>query len=252
MMARGTAAKATLVTGAGAGIGRAVALAFASDGAAVMVGDIDDALGRQTVELIQRGGGRAVYQRCDVSVGADVERLVEATVQTFGCLDYACNIAGIHNPLPESLEGADEEIWDRIIAVNLKGVFLCMKYEIRAMLAQGRGVVVNMASVAGLVAEPGCYAYVASKHGILGLTKTAAFDYAKQGIRINAVCPAAVETPGLMRSPEDFRQKLKEETPLGRIGRPEEIAAAVMWLCSEPAAFVTGTGIVVDGGVTTV
>ena len=245
-------AKTVLVTGAGSGIGRAVALAFAHEGAAVMVGDIDEAAASGTVKLIREAGGRAAYRRCDVSKNDDVEVLVEATINELERLDYACNVAGIHNPVPESLAEADEETWDRIIATNLKGVFLCMKHEVRAMLAQGHGVIVNMSSVSGLFAEPGCYAYVASKHGILGLTKTAAFDLAKRGIRVNAVCPAAIETPGLLQSPEEFLQKLRETTPVGRIGRSEEVAAAVLWLCSDLAGFVTGTGIVIDGGVTTV
>ena len=245
-------AKTVLVTGAGSGIGRAVALAFANEGAAVMVGEIDGAAANETVKLVHKAGGKAAYRQCDVSKNADVEGLVDETLREFGRLDYACNVAGIHNPARETLVEADEEMWDRIIATNLKGVFLCMKHELRAMLPQGHGVIVNMASVAGLFAEPGCYAYVASKHGILGLTKTAAFDHAKQGIRINALCPAAIETPGLLRSTEEFLQKLREETPVGRIGRPEEVAAAVLWLCSDLAAFVTGAGIVIDGGVTTV
>lgn len=245
-------AKTALVTGAGSGIGRAVALAFAEQGVAVMVADIDEAAATETVDLVRRGGGQAAFRRCDVSQSVEVKHLVEQTIEVFGRLDFACNVAGIHNALPESLAEADEVIWDRIIATNLKGVFLCMKHEVRAMAAQGHGVIVNMASVAGLFAEPGCYAYVASKHGILGLTKTAAFDYAKTGIRINAVCPAAIETPGLLQAPEEFRRMLRETTPVGRIGRPEEVASAVMWLCSDLAGFVTGTGIVIDGGVTTV
>jgi NAD(P)-dependent dehydrogenase (short-subunit alcohol dehydrogenase family) len=244
--------KAALVTGAGSGIGRAVALAFAQEGAAVMVGEIDGTAAEETVALARERGGTAAWRRCDVSRNEDVERLVQGTVQEFGRLDFACNIAGIHNPERVLLADADEEEWDRIIATNLKGVFLCMKHELGPMLTQGHGVIVNMASVAGLLAEPGCYAYVASKHGIVGLTKTAAFDYARQGIRINAVCPAAVETPGLLSSPEEFLQMLRESTPVGRIGKPEEVAAAVLWLCSDLAGFVTGTGIVIDGGVTTV
>ena len=178
--------------------------------------------------------------------------MIEAAVKEFGRLDYACNNAGIHNPLPESLIEADEEMWDRIIAVNLKGVFLCIKHEVRQMLSQGHGVIVNIASLAGILAESGCYAYVAAKHGIMGLTKTAAFDYAKTGIRINAICPAAIDTPGLAEAPEEFRRRLRETTPVGRIGRPEEVASAVLWLCSDLAGFVTGAGIVMDGGVSTV
>ena len=243
--------RAALVTGAGSGIGRAVALAFAGEGAAVMVGDLDPAAGTETVELARTAGGSAAFEQCDVSKSVEVERLVARTMAAFGRLDFACNVAGIHAG-PEPLADADEAAWDAVIATNLKGVFLCMKHEVRAMLPQGHGVIVNMASVAGLLAEPGCYAYVASKHGILGLTKTAAFDLARTGVRVNAVCPAGVETPGLMRAPEEFRQKLRESTPVGRVGRPEEVAAAVLWLCSDLAGFVTGSGVVIDGGVTTV
>ena len=241
-----------LVTGAGSGIGRAVAVAFAKAGAMVAVADISSEDGSETVRLIEEVAGKAVYQFCDVSKNGDVQAMVDGTVEKFGRLDYACNIAGIHNPMPETLIDADEETWDRIIAVNLKGVFLCMKHEVRHMVGQGKGAIVNMASLAGILAEPGCYAYVAGKHGIMGLTKTAAFDYAKAGIRINALCPAAIDTPGLQRAPEEFRQRLREATPVGRIGTPEEVAAAVLWLCSDSAGFVTGTGLVMDGGVSTV
>ena len=244
--------RVALVTGAGSGIGRAVALAFAKAGATVVVADIDLAEGSETVRLIEQAGATAVFQSCDVAKNSDVQAMVDGTVRRFGRLDFACNIAGIHNPMPETLVDADEETWDRVIAVNLKGVFLCMKHEVRHMVGQGKGVIVNMASLSGILAEPGCYAYVASKHGIMGLTKTAAFDYAKAGIRINAVCPAAIDTPGLQRAPEDLRQRLRETTPVGRIGTPEEVAAAVLWLCSDAAGFVTGTGIVLDGGVSTV
>ena len=241
-----------LVTGAGSGIGRAVALAFADAGAAVAVADISPRDGEETAALIRQAGATAAFYACDVSNGGDVRAMVEGTVVRFGRLDYACNVAGIHNAAPEALADADEDTWDRIIAVNLTGVFLCMKYEVRHMTASGGGAIVNMASLAGLLAEPGCYAYVASKHGILGLTKTAAFDHAKAGIRVNAVCPAGVDTPGLQRAPEEFRQMLRESTPVGRLGTPEEVAAAVLWLCSDAAGFVTGTGLVMDGGVSTI
>ena len=241
-----------LVTGGGSGIGRAVALAFAEAGAAVAVADISSRDGEETATLIAQAGATAAFYPCDVSNGGDVRAMVEGTVARFGRLDYACNVAGIHNAAPESLADADESIWDRIIAVNLTGVFLCMKYEVRHMAAAGRGAIVNMASLAGMLAEPGCYAYVASKHGILGLTKTAAFDHAKAGIRINAVCPAGVDTPGLRKAPEEFRQMLRQSTPVGRLGAPEEVAAAVLWLCSDAAGFVTGTGLVMDGGVSTI
>ena len=243
--------KVALVTGAGSGIGRATAIAFGKAGSTVVVADISPAEGPETVRVIEEAGGKAAYQFCDVSRNGDVQAMVDRTVEEFGRLDFACNIAGIHNPMPESLADADEETWDRIIAVNLKGVFLCMKHEVRHMLKQGKGVIVNMASLAGILAEPGCYAYLAS-NGIMGLTKVAAFDYAKAGICINAVCPAAIDTRGLQQAPEEFRRRLREATPLGRIGAPEEVAAAVLWLCSDSAGFVTGTGIVLDGGVSTV
>jgi NAD(P)-dependent dehydrogenase (short-subunit alcohol dehydrogenase family) len=252
MIMKGIRGRATLVTGAGSGIGRAVALAFGEAGARVVVADIDSKGGQETTRLIREAGGQAVFQTCDVSKASDVQAMVQATVREFGRLDFACNIAGIHNPMPESLVDANEETWDRIIAVNLKGIFLCMKYEVRQMLAQKKGSIVNMSSLAGILAESGCYAYVASKHGIMGLTKTAAFDYARKGIRINAICPAGIETPGLMEAPEEFRQRLRETTPVGRIGTPAEVASAVLWLCSSGAGFVTGSGLVMDGGVSTV
>jgi NAD(P)-dependent dehydrogenase (short-subunit alcohol dehydrogenase family) len=244
--------KLALVTGAGAGIGRAVAVAFGLAGARVMVSDIDEEAVRGTVRLIEAAGGAAAYRLCDVSKAGDVQEMIEAVVKQFGRLDYACNNAGIHNPTPEALAEADEQVWDRIIAVNLKGVFLCMKHEVRQMIVQKSGVIVNIASLSGIVAEPGCYAYVATKHGIMGLTKTAAFDYAKNGIRVNAVCPGPIDTPGLAEAGEEFKQRLRETTPVGRIGRPDEVAAAVLWLCSDVAGFVTGTGFVMDGGISTV
>jgi NAD(P)-dependent dehydrogenase (short-subunit alcohol dehydrogenase family) len=244
--------KVALVTGAGSGIGRAIAHAFGKAGAIVIVADIDSRLGMETAELILQEKGRAEYQPCDVSKAAEVKAMVDGVITRFARLDYACNNAGIHNPTPESLTDADEEVWDRIIAINLKGVFLCMKHEVRHMIEQGGGVIVNTASLSGIVGEPGCYAYVAAKHGIMGLTKTAAFDYARSGIRVNAVCPGPIDTPGLAEAPEEFKQRLRETTPVGRLGTPSEVASAVMWLCSDLAGFVTGTGIVMDGGISTV
>lgn len=244
--------KVALVTGAGAGIGRAVALAFSQAGARVMVTDVNGNAAQETLSLIEAAGGIAAYLLCDVSRTTDIKNMVIAVIEKFGRLDYVCNNAGIHNPIPESLINADEQVWDRIIAVNLKGVFICMKYEVQHMVTQGSGVIVNIASLSGLLAESGCYAYVAAKHGIMGLTKTAAFDYAKAGIRINAICPGPIDTPGLAEAGIEFRQKLNEWTPVGRIGTPEEVAAAVIWLCSDSAAFITGTGIVMDGGISTI
>jgi NAD(P)-dependent dehydrogenase (short-subunit alcohol dehydrogenase family) len=244
--------KTVLVTGAGSGIGRSIAIAFGEQGALVVAADISKKLGDETVHLITGLGGKAVFRSCDVSKKGDIKVLIENIVQDSGRLDYACNNAGIHNPTPEFLPNADEDMWDRIIAVNLKGVFLCMKYEVQAMLKQKCGVIINISSLSGILAEPGCYAYVAAKHGVMGLTKTAAFDFAKTGIRINAVCPGPVDTPGLAEAPQKFRQRLKDTNPLGRIGKPEEIAAAVLWICSDLAGFVTGTGIIIDGGLSTV
>lgn len=244
--------KTALVTGAGSGIGRGIAQAFGEKGAMVVAADISRELADGTVRLIRERGGKAEFRSCDVSNKGDVQILIENIIKDFGHLDYACNNAGIHNPTPEFLLDVDEEMWDRIIEINLKGVFLCMKYEVQAMLKEGRGVIINISSLSGILGEPGSYAYSAAKHGVMGLTKTAAYDFAKSGIRINAVCPAAVDTPGLAAAPQEFREKLKDDIPLGRIGKPEEIAGAVLWLCSDQASFVTGTGLIIDGGVSTV
>ncbi len=244
--------KIALVTGAGSGIGRSIAMAFGEQGAIVAVADISQKGADETVDLITGQGGKAVFMPCDVSKKEDVKALVENMVNRFGRLDYACNNAGIHNPDIEFLPDADEGVWDRIIAVNLTGVFLCMKYEIRQMLKQKCGVIVNIASMSGILAEPGSYAYAASKHGVMGLTKTAAIDVVKSGIRVNAVCPAAVDTPGIAEAPRELRQKFIDSNPMGRMARPEEIADTVLWLCSDMAGFITGTGIIIDGGVSTV
>lgn len=244
--------KTVLVTGAGSGIGRSIAKAFGELGALVVVSDISQEEAEDTVSLITEKGGKAVFRHCDVSRSKEVQALIEGIVKEYGSLDFACNNAGIHNPDVEFLPDAEEEVWDRIMAVNLKGVFLCMKYEVREMLKQKSGVIVNISSMSGLLGEPGSYAYAASKHGIMGLTKTAAFEFAKSGIRINAVCPAAVDTPGFAEAPPEFRQKYIDTNPMGRLAKPEEIAATVLWLCSDMAGFVTGTGIVIDGGVSTV
>jgi NAD(P)-dependent dehydrogenase (short-subunit alcohol dehydrogenase family) len=243
--------KIALVTGAGSGIGKAIALAFAQEGASVVVADVDSLGGEETVSKIKDLGGRGKFLKCDVSRKADVQTLVAETINEFGQLDFACNNAGVHHPKPESFTEIEEEEWDRITATNLKGVFFCMQSEILQMQKQGGGVIVNVASMAGIVAEPGGYCYTASKHGVMGLTKVAAFEYAQKGIRINAVCPAVVDTPLVDALPEETRQMMLGMHPIGRFGRPEEIAGAVMWLCSDLAGFVTGTGVILDGGIST-
>jgi NAD(P)-dependent dehydrogenase (short-subunit alcohol dehydrogenase family) len=251
-MARTMMGKTALVTGAASGIGRATALAFADEGANVVVGDINENGGKETVHLVQQAGVKGLFVRCDVSKGEEVKDMVGRTVKEFGRLDFACNDAGIHQPLPEPLTDVDEDMWDKIIAVNLKGVMLCMKHEVQPMLKQGGGVIINIASLGGLFAEPGSYAYTASKHGVMGLTKVAAFQYARDGVRISAVCPAVIETPMVAMAPEEVKEYLKSLHPIGRFGKPEEVAAAVMWLCSDLSAFVTGTGVVLDGGASAV
>jgi NAD(P)-dependent dehydrogenase (short-subunit alcohol dehydrogenase family) len=244
--------KVALVTGAASGIGRAIAVAFANEGANVVVADIDEKAGKEAVSFVEGVGVKGLFVKCDVSKGEDVKNMIDAATREFGRLDFACNDAGIHNPLPESLTDVDEDMWDKIIAVNLKGVMLCMKHEVPPMMKQGSGVIVNIASLGGLFAEPGSYAYTASKHGVMGLTKVAAFQYARDGIRISAVCPAVIETPMLAMAPEEVKQYLKSLHPIGRFGKSEEVAAAVIWLCSDQSAFVTGAGIVLDGGASTV
>ncbi|CAB1059426.1 Oxidoreductase, short-chain dehydrogenase/reductase family [Olavius sp. associated proteobacterium Delta 1] len=244
--------KNALVTGGGSGIGRAVGLAFADEGVNVAVADVDESGGKESVRLLEQAGVNALFIQCDVSKGGEVKEMVKKVAKQFERLDYACNSAGIHNDLPGSLADVEQEDWDRIIAVNLTGVFLCMKYEIRQMVNQGSGVIVNIASLGGLLAEPGSPAYTASKHGVMGLTKVAALECARDGVRINAVCPAVVETPMLAPAPEEVKQYLKSLHPIGRFGKPEEVAAAVMYLCSDLAGFTTGTGLVLDGGASVV
>lgn len=242
--------KAALVTGAGMGIGRATALAFGEQGAGVVVADVNPDAGKETVQLLEKAGGKAMFVQCDVSKGEDVKAMIDVTLGAFGRLDYACNIAGIHEPAPPTpLTDLDESLWKRIMDVNLNGVMLCMKYEVSPMLKQGGGVIVNIASLGGITHDPGYYAYTASKHGVVGLTKVAAIAYAKEGIRVNSICPAVVETPMFASAPEEVRCEMASWHPIGRVGKPEEIAGAVMWLCSDQAGFVTGTAVIMDGGI---
>lgn len=243
--------RVALVTGAGSGIGRATALAFARAGAKVIVGDLNIESGRATVEQINAEGGASTFISVDVTNAIDVETLIRDGVETFGRLDFACNNAGIAG---DKLPTADstEENWDRIIDTNLKGVWLCMKYEIRQMLTQGRGAIVNIASVNAVAVYEGRPAYNAAKSGVVQLSRSAAVEYGRAGIRFNAVCPGATRTPMMdylvARDPE-WEKVMSAKFPLGRIGEPEEIAAAVLWLCSDAASFITGHALVVDGGL---
>ena len=249
-MSKSFAGKVALVTGASSGIGRATALAFAREGAKVVVSDVVVDGGNETVQLIKKAGGEATFVKADVAQTADVESLVQQTVATYGRLDCAHNNAGISGPLTTVADTAESK-WDRVLAINLKGVWLCMKYELQHMSKQGSGAIVNTASGAGLVGIAGASAYVASKHGVLGLTKTAALEYAKQGIRVNAVCPGVIETPMVQRLTDrhpSAAEAMVAGHPIGRVGKPEEIAEAVIWLCSEAASFVTGLAMSVDGG----
>ena len=251
-MAEGMKGKVALVTGAGEGIGRGTALAFARERAAVAVVDIDAALGEATVRMIKEAGGEAVYVPCDVTKSADVQKMVESTVKTLGRLDFAFNNAGIQtNPLP--IIDYPEEWWHRVINTDLTGVWLCMKYEIPQMLKQGKGAIVNTASVAGFIGTPGITAYTAAKHGVVGLTKTVALEFATAGIRVNAVCPGAIKTrlvDDIIRAVPAMEKMLMEAHPIGRFGVVEEVAGAVVWLCSDAASFVTGHSMTIDGGLT--
>lgn len=243
--------KVALVTGGGSGIGQATALIFAREGAKVVVADINVEGGEETVRQIQAAGGDATFVKTDVSKAAEVEALVNKTVQTYGQLDCAFNNAGIEGAAKFTTECTEEE-FDRTIAVNVTGVWLCMKYEIQHMLSHGGGSIVNTASAAGLIGLPSASDYVASKHAVVGLTKTAALEYAKAGIRVNAVCPGAIDTPMIARSAQaipGFDELAVAMEPVGRFGQSSEIGEAVAWLCSDAASFVTGIPMSVDGGM---
>ncbi|HCG41077.1 MAG TPA: short chain dehydrogenase [Pseudomonas sp.] len=243
-----------LVTGGGAGIGRATALAFAAEGIRVMVSDIAVDKAEETVELIRHSGGEATFQRTDVTRSDEVAGLMSATTQRYGRLDYAFNNAGILIENGRLADGSESQ-FDAIMSVNVKGVWLCMKHQLPLMVAQGGGVIVNTASVTGLVGAPTTSLYSASKHAVIGLTKSAAIEYAKKNIRINAVCPSVTDTEMFQRTlaanpkAADFVAQIH---PVGRIGKPEEVAAAVLYLCCDAAAFTTGHSLVVDGGATAI
>jgi len=242
--------KIALVTGGSTGIGRATALLFARHGAKLVIGDVNPA-GQETVAAIEREGGTARFVETDVRDSGQVENLVAVAVKTYGGLHFAFNNAGVL-PAGALLADVEEAVFDQVVAVDLKGVFLSMKYEIQHMLKAGGGVIVNNASIAGMIAEPGISPYVAAKHAVIGLTKAAGIEYAAQGIRINAVAPGLVET-GMTKhwfADEKTRSALLGNTPIGRAARPEEIADMVLFLCSDSASFAAGQAFVVDGGYT--
>ena len=243
--------KVVLVTGGSRGIGRATALLFAQSGAKVVIGDIDPA-GSETVEEIKRDGGEAIFVRTDVSDEGDVKNLIATAVKTYGGLHCAFNNAGVLLPTVMLTE-MDEKTFDQTLAVDLKGIFLCMKHEIAHMLQSGGGAIVNNASIAGLIAEPGISAYIAAKHGVIGLSKAAAVEYANQGIRINALAPGLVNTAMTKSWFDDpsMRAHFIANTPIGRVSQPTEIANMVLFLCSDFASFAVGQTFVVDGGYTT-
>lgn len=242
--------RVALVTGGAGGIGRATAIALAEAGATVMVADVDEAGCEETMKTITANGHTAAVHAADVADEASVRRLVTATVESFGRLDIAFNNAGISGVFARTADYPSDD-WQRVLDVNLTGVYYCMKHEIAHMLEQGSGAIVNTASVAGLVGMGGGPAYVAAKHGVVGLTKNAALEYARKNIRINAVCPGGVRTDmteGADERHPGFLDRLANEEPMGRIADPTEIASAVVWLCSDGASFMTGHALAVDGG----
>ncbi len=240
-----------LITGAASGIGRVAARAFAREGARVLLSDLTADGGQETARMIKAEGGTATFVRADVTSGPDVKAMVSEVDRAYGRLDFAVNNAGIDGARAPTAD-YPEETWAQVVAVNLTGVFLCMKYEIPLMLRQRGGSIVNLASVAGVTGFPAHSAYTASKHGVIGLTKTAALEYAKAGLRVNSVCPCYTRTPMLeriVRAKPELEAKLQARVPLGRLGTPEEIAAAILYLCTDSASFITGHSLVMDGGI---
>ncbi|EAZ89885.1 SDR family oxidoreductase [Crocosphaera chwakensis] len=244
--------KVAFVTGAASGIGRATALAFAREGVNVVVADISEQGNQETTRLIEEMGGQAIAVKCDVTQTESVKSALDKTIESFGRLDFAFNNAGVEQKKAATAE-IEEQEWDRIVDTNLRGVFLCMKYEIPLLLKQGGGAIVNTSSGAGVIGIKSGAAYTAAKHGLIGLTKAAALDYASQNIRINAVAPGYINTSMMDRftgGTAEGRHKVVSQEPIGRVGQPEEIANAVVWLCSDASSFVVGHALVVDGGQT--
>lgn len=244
--------KIVVITGASFGIGKATALAFANAGAKLVLSDLKDDEGYAQAEAIRKKGNECIYVHCGISKPAEVKHMVEEAVKHFGRLDIAYNNAGIEGEIGFTTAGSEEN-FDRVININLKGVWACMKYEIPEMLKNKKGVIVNCSSIAGIIGSQGLPVYVASKHGVNGLTKNAALEYAKQGIRVNAICPAGVHTPMLDRiihNNPGMGEQLDTMHPIGRVATSEEIANVVLFLCSDRASFVTGHEMVVDGGYT--
>jgi NAD(P)-dependent dehydrogenase (short-subunit alcohol dehydrogenase family) len=246
--------KVVLITGAGNGIGRATALAFAQHGASIVVADINRDDGEETAFMITQAGGVATFILCDVTKDEDVQAMVNGTLETYGKLDIAFNNAGIEIEQSKLADG-DEATYDKIMDVNVKGVWRCMKYQIPALLQQSTSAIVNTASIAGLGAAPKMSIYSASKHAVIGLTKSAAVEYGKKGLRVNAICPAVIDTEMFRRATQNDPQKeqyVRNLHPVGRIGQAEEVAAAVLYLCSDLAGFTTGIALPIDGGATAI
>jgi len=244
--------KVVIITGASFGIGKATALAFAKEGAKLLIADVQDKEGEHLAEQIRKQGNECIYVHCDISKPAEVQKMVSETVNRFGRLDIAYNNAGIEGEMGFTADGSEEN-FDRVIGINLKGVWACMKHEIPEMLKNNKGVIVNCSSIAGVIGSQGLPIYVASKHGVNGLTKNAALEYAGQGIRVNSVCPAGVQTSMLDRIVQtnpSLKDQMSAMHPIGRVAQPEEIADAVLYLCSDRASFITGHELLVDGGFT--
>jgi len=251
--------KVVIVTGAGSGIGQAAVLTFAAEGARVAAVDLNRQASDATVDIVRDCGGDAISLQADVSQPEQVKAMFEQALGAYGRIDCAVNNAGINQKTAFSIAGIDpapsrtadcpDSVWDLVIAINLKSVFLCMQHEIRQMLKQGGGAIVNTASILGLVATAhGNQAYIASKHGVVGLTKAAALEYARDGIRVNAICPGAIDTPMVAGLPPEVRERYIASQPIGRFGQADEVARTVLWLCSDASSFVTGQSIAVDGG----